>query len=79
VSAEAGAEFAAKLFRLPAFLREDLDASAADLVAGLEISGHFLLRYALAPHGQGLPPARVRLYERWRKSLPSEPARTDPT
>jgi DNA repair protein RecO (recombination protein O) len=79
VSAEAGAEFAAKLFRLPAFLRENLDASAADLVAGLEISGHFLLRYALAPHGQGLPPARVRLYERWRKSLPSEPARTDPT
>ncbi len=79
VSGEAGAEFAAKLFRLPAFLLGQAPASTADLVAGLEISGHFLLRYALAPNGQGLPSPRVRLYKRWRKSSPPETTRTDPT
>jgi DNA repair protein RecO (recombination protein O) len=67
VSAEAGAEFEAKLFKLPAFLRVEAAANPADLVAGLDIAGHFLQRYALAPHGQDLPRARVRLYERWRK------------
>jgi DNA repair protein RecO (recombination protein O) len=69
VSAEAGAEFAAKLFALPDFLRLEAAATTADLVTGLDISGHFLTRYALAPQGRDLPRARVRLYERWRRQI----------
>ena len=69
VSGEAGAPFAAKLFALPDFLTGEGAASPAELVQGLEIAGHFLTRYALAPNGRDLPGARVRLYERWRRTL----------
>ena len=68
VSGDAGAPFAAKLFALPAFLTGPGPAGPAELVQGLEIAGHFLTRYALAPNGRDLPGARVRLYERWRRT-----------
>ena len=69
VSGEAGAPYAARLFTLPGFLTGEGPATWAALVQGLEISGHFLTRYALAPNGRDLPGARVRLYERWRRSM----------
>ncbi|MCA3266615.1 MAG: DNA repair protein RecO [Tagaea sp.] len=75
VSAEAGAPYADRLFALPGFLRAPVPATPADLVAGLEIAGHFLERHVLAPQTKTLPGARVRLYERWRREFrrPKEP------
>ncbi|MBI1244169.1 MAG: DNA repair protein RecO [Alphaproteobacteria bacterium] len=67
VSAGAGAPFAGKLFDLPAFLSGEIRADFKELVQGMEISGFFLIRHALAPNGRDLPGARVRLYERWRR------------
>jgi len=68
VSAEAGAPYADRLFVLPGFLRTGGAAgNARELVEALEITGHFLDRYVLAPQTKTLPGARVRLYERWRR------------
>lgn len=68
VSAEAGAPYADRLFVLPTFLRDGGAAgNARELVEALEITGHFLDRYVLAPQTKTLPGPRVRLYERWRR------------
>jgi len=63
VSRDGAGIYAARLFALPAFL---LDASAdeptrQDIVAGLALTGHFLLERVLRPHGKDMPPARIRL------------------
>ncbi len=53
---------------VPGFLRTGGAAgNARELVEALEITGHFLDRYVLAPQTKTLPGARVRLYERWRR------------
>ena len=59
-AAGAGA-LAPRLLPLPPFLVADLPATAADLVAGLRLSGHFLRREALAPADRPLPAVRERL------------------
>ncbi len=63
VSAEAGAPYAPKLFKLPAFLlgSQNSDVNAADIAAGLAMTGHFLLERVLRPNGKDIPPARLRL------------------
>jgi DNA repair protein RecO (recombination protein O) len=61
VCAEAGAPYAKRLFRLPAFLLGNSDVSADDIVDGLSLTGHFLLERVLRPHGKPLPSARLRL------------------
>jgi len=63
VSAEAGAPYAARLFRLPAFVlgSQNADVSAADITAGLALAGHFLLERVLHPNGKDMPAARLRL------------------
>ena len=63
VSAEAGAPYAARLFRLPAFVlgSQNADVSAADITAGLTLAGHFLLERVLHPNGKDMPAARLRL------------------
>jgi DNA repair protein RecO (recombination protein O) len=63
VSAEAGAPYKDRLFALPAFLLGSQNAvpSAADIAAGLRLTGHFLLDRVFAPHGRDMPPARLRL------------------
>jgi DNA repair protein RecO (recombination protein O) len=76
VSAAAGAPYKGRLLDLPAFLRAEVAAGPADLVQGLEISGHFLTRLALAPNARDLPGARVRLYERWRRAIKAAPDRS---
>lgn len=67
VSGQAGAPLDDRLLRLPAFLVSDAGARSADILAGLELTQHFLERHVLAPHGHRLPAARVRMAERWRR------------
>jgi DNA repair protein RecO (recombination protein O) len=63
VSREAGAPYVAKLFALPTFLlgSQNADVSAADIVHGLALTGHFLLERVLRPNGKPMPSARLRL------------------
>ena len=62
VSREAGEPYDAKLLKLPAFLRED-DATSgeSDLLSGFALTGYFLERDVLAPHGLAMPETRERL------------------
>jgi DNA repair protein RecO (recombination protein O) len=62
VSREAGEPYDAKLLKLPAFLRDDDAASSeSDLLAGFALTGYFLERDVLAPHGLAMPDTRERL------------------
>lgn len=64
VSREAGEPYADKMLALPGFL---LDAKAplsnADITAGFALTGYFLERDVLAPHGLKMPAARDRLLD----------------
>ena len=66
VSREAGRPYADKLLPLPAFLTtaRGAGATARDLVQGFRLTGYFLDRHVLAPHGRTLPAARGRLVDR---------------
>ena len=68
VSRAVGAAYADRLLPLPAFLVGGGGASPAELVAGLALTGAFLERHALAPHDRGLPPARLRLADRFARA-----------
>lgn len=62
VSAEAGAPYAGRLFPLPQFLLgSDAEVNAADIAAGLALTGHFLFDRVLKPNGKPMPAARLRL------------------
>jgi DNA repair protein RecO (recombination protein O) len=62
VSRDAGEPYCNKLLKLPAFLLdEEAEASDADILSGLVLTGHFLERDVLAPHGLAMPQARERL------------------
>jgi DNA repair protein RecO (recombination protein O) len=62
VSRDAGKPYCSKLLNLPAFLLDEAaPADAADIAAGLALTGHFLERDVLAPHGLAMPQARERL------------------
>jgi DNA repair protein RecO (recombination protein O) len=62
VSREAGQPYDRRLLKLPAFLQDDAaPAAEEDIVAGFALTGHFLERDVLAPHGLVLPQARDRL------------------
>src|SRR5579862_8821509 len=67
VSRSAGQPYHGKLLALPAFLWRDTSADAADIVAGLALTGHFLHHHLLAPQGRTLPEARARLAQRLRR------------
>jgi DNA repair protein RecO (recombination protein O) len=65
VSRDGAGVYASRLFELPKFL---VDAgtgapSAEEVVAGLALTGYFLLERVLEPHGKELPPARLKLDE----------------
>jgi DNA repair protein RecO (recombination protein O) len=68
VSHGAGAGYAERLLALPPFLAGTSVPSAADIVAGLRLTGHFLERHVLAPQDRRLPPARTRFADRWRRA-----------
>jgi DNA repair protein RecO (recombination protein O) len=62
VSRHAGEAYGDRLLKLPAFLVEDeTKATSQDVILGLNLTGHFLERHVLAPHGQALPRSRERL------------------
>jgi DNA repair protein RecO (recombination protein O) len=62
VSAEGGAPYADRLLALPEFLAGSQNAPGmAETLAGLKLTGHFLLERVLKPHARPLPPARLRL------------------
>ncbi len=69
VSREAGAAYAEKLLPLPAFLAWPGDSPgaavpAADIVAGLRLTGWFLEKHVFAGQGGRMPPARERFVDR---------------
>jgi len=63
VSRDGGAAYKERLFALPPFLlgTQNADPSAADVAAGLKLTGHFLLDRVRIPHGKEMPAARTRL------------------
>jgi DNA repair protein RecO (recombination protein O) len=72
VSAAAGAAYREKLLVLPRFLTAQAPVETGTLEKGalsdgLRLTGYFLERHMLAPHGKLLPDARDRLGERWRR------------
>jgi len=71
VSSGSAAPYRDKLFALPPFL---LDQAAhptpKDLADGLALTGFFLGRSVLEPHGVAMPPARARLIERLAAGRP---------
>ena len=62
VSREVGRPYGGKLLELPAFMLDgDASADRDDIAAGFALTGHFLERDVLAPHGPIMPQARERL------------------
>ncbi|MFA5900811.1 MAG: DNA repair protein RecO [Hyphomicrobium sp.] len=62
VSAAAGQEYKDRLLRLPDFLTKARQGvvTLGDVVAGLDLTGHFLETRVLIPRGETMPPTRVR-------------------
>ena len=63
VSREAGEPYKERLFVLPGFLlgTQNITPDAAEVAAGLKLTGHFLLERVLHPHGKEMPAARLHL------------------
>jgi DNA repair protein RecO (recombination protein O) len=73
VSAEAGARYRDRLLPLPAFLsRGATPRAAAEVVAGLGLTGHFLSRHGLMRAEGSLPAARDRLVEAFKRMARDE-------
>jgi len=64
VSAAEAEPYAGKLLPLPSFLREGGHASWEDIVLGLSLTGHFLLRDLVTERLRPVAEARARLVER---------------
>ena len=64
VSLSAGEPYRDRLLTLPRFLVAGGEGSAPEIAEGLALTGFFLDRHVLGPHGQTLPPARARLAAR---------------
>ena len=64
VSREAGAPYGDKLLALPGFLlNESAPLRETDIASGFALTGFFLERDVLEPHGMKLPSARERLLD----------------
>ncbi len=64
----AKAAYAGQLLPLPRFLREGGRAEWGDIAAGLDLTGHFLMRDVLTDRSAPLGDARARLVERLRRA-----------
>ncbi|MBT5495649.1 MAG: DNA repair protein RecO [Alphaproteobacteria bacterium] len=64
VSAEAGEVYRDKLLPLPRFLLGNAASDSNSLGEGLRLTGYFLERHVLSPHGHLLPDARSRIAPR---------------
>ena len=71
VSLSAGEPYRDKLLTLPGFLMGQAAARSGGLeeevLAGLDLTGHFLDRHAFASRDTAMPAARTRFIERYRK------------
>jgi DNA repair protein RecO (recombination protein O) len=65
VSGEAGAPYRDRLLVLPGFLlgSQNAEPRPEEILAGLKLTGYFLLERVLRPHDRDLPLARTRLAE----------------
>ena len=68
VSAAEAEPYVGKLLPLPRFVREGGPASWPEIVAGLNLTGHFLLRDLLTDRARPIAEARERLVERLRRA-----------
>lgn len=68
VSAAAAEPYAGKLLHLPQFLLMSGSAGWPDILAGLTLTGHFLLRDLLTDRSAPVADARARLIERLRRA-----------
>lgn len=67
VSRAAGAPYAERLLRFPEVFRRREAAAAADVLAGLDVTGYFLRRHVFEGAGRRTPEARHLLMERLRR------------
>ena len=75
VGREPGRPYHDRLLPLPKFLSSATPADAAQVLAGLRLTEHFLVHHLLTPQNRSLPAARQRLAERLRQCA----AAADPT
>jgi DNA repair protein RecO (recombination protein O) len=68
VGAEAAAPYLGKLLALPPFVRQGGQAGWADIIDGLALSGHFLMRDLITDRAAPVAAARERLIERLRRA-----------
>jgi len=68
VSAAEAQPFEGKLLALPAFLQAGGNASWSDILDGLQLTGHFLLRDIITDRSAPVGEARLRLVERLRRA-----------
>ena len=64
VSAAEAAPFAGKLLAMPAFVRAGGEASVAEILQGLALTGHFVMRDLITDRALPVAEARTRLVER---------------
>ena len=77
ISRGAGVPYAEKLLPLPPFLAEpegDVAAPAADIVAGLRLTGWFFEKHVFTGQGGRMPPARERFIDRLQADAAPPPA-----
>jgi DNA repair protein RecO (recombination protein O) len=68
VSAAEAEPYAGKLLPLPRFIREEGAAAWPDILNGLQLTGHFLLRDVITDRSAPVAEARIRLVERLRRA-----------
>ncbi|HMI40524.1 MAG TPA: DNA repair protein RecO [Sphingomicrobium sp.] len=68
VSAVEAEPYKGKLLRLPRFVREGGPADWRDIVDGLALTGHFLIRDVVTDRSAPVGEARVRLVDRMRRA-----------
>ena len=75
VSASAGEPYKERLLRLPAFLAKGRQGQATpeDVIAGLELTGHFLEARVLGPRGDAMPESRLRFRDLLAKHIAAPP------
>jgi DNA repair protein RecO (recombination protein O) len=68
VSAAEAEPYKGKLLPLPSFVRAGGPAGWSDILAGLELTGHFLMRDVITDRSTPVGEARLRLVERLRRA-----------
>jgi DNA repair protein RecO (recombination protein O) len=68
VSAAEAEPYAGKLLPLPAFVREGGRANWPEILDGLDLTGHFLMRDVMTDRSKPVADARMRLVDRLRRA-----------